>query len=73
MNKTLEHAIAEVVRLPEDKQEIIGRLIREEIAAERGWEDRFARSENKLAELARRAREQHANGETTELSATAMR
>jgi|HubBroStandDraft_1064217.scaffolds.fasta_scaffold67783_2 hypothetical protein len=68
MNKTLEHAIAAVVRLPEDEQEIIGRLILEEIAAERGWDDRFARSEDKLGALARRARQQHANGETTELT-----
>jgi hypothetical protein len=68
MNKTLEHAIAAVVRLPEDEQEVIARLILEEIAAERGWEDRFARSENKLDELARQAREQHAKGETTELT-----
>jgi hypothetical protein len=68
MNKTLEHAIAAVVRLPEGEQEVIARLILDEIGADRGWEDRFARSENKLAELARKAREQHANGETTELT-----
>jgi hypothetical protein len=68
MNKTLEHAIAAVVRLPEDEQEAIGRLILEEIAAERGWENRFARSEEKLGALAGRARQQHATGETTELT-----
>jgi hypothetical protein len=68
MNKTLEHAIAEVARLPDDEQETIAALILEEIAAERGWEDRFARSENKLAALARRAKAQHANGETSELA-----
>ena len=67
MNKALEHAIAAVTRLPEDEQEAIACLILEEIAAERGWEERFASSERKLAELARRARIQHATGETTEL------
>jgi hypothetical protein len=39
----------------------------EEMAAEQGWQERFARSSGKLAELARRARAQHAAGETTEL------
>jgi hypothetical protein len=67
MNKALEHAIAAVARLPEDEQETIACLILEEIAAERGWEERFASSERKLAELARRARIQRATGETTEL------
>jgi hypothetical protein len=67
MNKTLEHAIAELARLPEDEQEAIACLIIEEMAAERGFDERFAASENKLAELARKARDQHARGETTSL------
>jgi hypothetical protein len=67
MNKTLERAIAAVVRLPDDEQESIASLILEETEAERGWEERFARSGNKLAELARRAQAQYAKGETTEL------
>jgi hypothetical protein len=67
MNKMLEHAIAEVARLPEDEQEAIACLIIEEAAAERGWDERFAASENKLAELARKATEQHGRGETTSL------
>ncbi|MGP0060157.1 MAG: hypothetical protein ACLPID_12810 [Beijerinckiaceae bacterium] len=65
MNKMLEHAIAELARLPEDEQEAIACLIIEEMEAERGFDERFAASENKLAELARRAKEQHALGETT--------
>ncbi|MGB8278508.1 MAG: hypothetical protein WCF20_11345 [Methylovirgula sp.] len=68
MNKMLERAIAELARLPEDEQEAVAYVIMDEIAAERGWEERFAKSEMKLAELARRAREQHAHGETTPLS-----
>ena len=67
MNKTLERAIAAVSRLPEDAQETIACLILEEMEAERGWQERFARSENKLAALAKRALTQHANGETTNL------
>ncbi len=53
MNKMLERAIA--------------CLIMEEMEAERGWDESFARSENKLAEMARRAKAQHARGETTPL------
>ena len=67
MNKMLERAIAEVARLPEDEQETIACLMLEEVEAERGWDERFARSENKLAELARRAKAQHARGESTPL------
>jgi hypothetical protein len=67
MNKTLERAIAAVARLPDDEQEAIGCLILEEMEAERGWDERFARSGNKLAALARQARAQHATEETTDL------
>jgi hypothetical protein len=67
MNKTLERAISALSRLPDDEQEAIACMILEEMEAERGWEERFAKSGDNLAELARRARAQHANGETTEL------
>jgi len=68
MNKLLECAIAELARRPEDEQEAIAGLILDEMVAERGWKECFARSEDRLAELARRAREQHARGETTPLT-----
>ena len=67
MNKLLERAITELAVLPDDKQEAMASLILEEMAAERGWDERFARSEHKLADLARRAKEQHARGESTPL------
>jgi hypothetical protein len=67
VNKLLERAVAAASRLPEDEQEAIASLILEEMAAEQGWQERFARSGGKLAELARHARAQHAAGETTEL------
>jgi hypothetical protein len=68
MNKTLEHAIAVIARLPEGEQETIACLMLEGIEAERGWEERFSGSGQKLAELARQARAERANGETTEMS-----
>ena len=70
MNKMLERAIAEVSRLPEDEQEAIACLIIEEMEAERGWDERFAKSGNMLAEMARKAKAQHQRGETGPLSCT---
>ena len=67
MNKKLEDALAELARLPDDEQEAIADLILEEIMAERAWDARFAKSEGKLAELGRRAREQNRRNETSPL------
>ena len=67
MNKTLERVIAAAIRLPDEKQETITALLLEEMTAERGWKEFFARSGHKLAALARRAKAQDAKGETTEL------
>jgi hypothetical protein len=67
MNKLLERAIAELAGLPDERQEAMASLILDEMAAERGWDERFARSEGKLADLARRAEEQHLRGKTTPL------
>jgi len=67
MNKLLERAVAEASRLPEDEQETIASLILEEMAAEQGWQERFAKSGGKLSERARNARAQHLAGETTDL------
>jgi hypothetical protein len=67
MNKMLERAFAEVAKLPEEEQEAIASRLLEELEIERGWDERFARSQDKLAEMARKAKEQHARGETTPL------
>lgn len=67
MNRMLARAVEEASRLPEDRQEALGHLLLEEMEAERGWEERFAATGDKLAELARRARERHARGETSPL------
>ena len=56
MNKLLEKAFAEAAQLPDDEQATIASLILEEIEAERGWEERFDRSEDQIGELVRRAR-----------------
>jgi hypothetical protein len=63
MNALLEKAFAAVAQLPESAQESIASLILDEIEAERGWDDRFANSQDQLGELVRRARDEAARGE----------
>jgi hypothetical protein len=52
----LEKALAEQARLSEAEQEAIATLILDEIGAERGWEERFAKTEDQLGALVRLAR-----------------
>jgi HPt (histidine-containing phosphotransfer) domain-containing protein len=56
MNALLEQALRSVAALPDEAQETIASLILEEIEAERGWNARFAASQDALGELVRRAR-----------------
>ncbi len=63
MNAMLEKAFDAVSRLPEAEQESIAGLILEEIEAERGWDERFAGSQDQLAEMVRRARAEVAAGD----------
>lgn len=63
MNALLEKALAEVARLPEAEQEAIASLILDEIAAERGWDERFARTQDQLGALVQSARAEVARGD----------
>jgi hypothetical protein len=63
MNALLEKAFAAVAQLPESAQESIASLILDELEADRGWDERFANSQDQLGELVRRAREEAARGE----------
>jgi len=63
MNALLEKALAEVARLPEEEQEAIAALILDEIAAERGWDQRFAKTQDQLGALVRSARAEVARGD----------
>jgi hypothetical protein len=64
MNKLFERAIVQVAKLPEDQQVAIASCILDEIKAERGWDERFAQSQDRLAKLSRRAGEHIACGTT---------
>jgi hypothetical protein len=63
MNALLEKVLAEVARLPEEEQEVIATLILDEIAAERGWDERFAKTQDQLGALVRPARSEVAWGD----------
>jgi hypothetical protein len=57
MSELLERAWAEVRNLPPAEQDAIAAIILEELEDERRWEQAFALSQEKLARMADRARE----------------
>lgn len=67
MTKLLEKAFAEAAKLPEEEQDALARLLLEEIASERRWDELFARSQDLLSELANEALAEHRAGRTREL------
>jgi hypothetical protein len=64
MTELLEKAFTEASKLPTEEQERLAEWILEEIASERRWEESFARSADKLAQLAAEARAEHRAGKT---------
>ncbi len=57
MPQLLEKALHEVSKLPLEKQEAIASIIIEELEDERRWDEAFAASQDKLAKLAQKVRE----------------
>ncbi len=67
MTKVLEKAFDEASKLSESEQNALGEWLLTEIESEREWEQAFARSQDVLADLARKALAEHRRGETKEL------
>lgn len=67
MTKLLQRAFDEASKLPEGEQDALGRILREELASERRWEDLFAGSNDLLADLADQALAEHRAGRTEKL------
>ena len=67
MTKLLQRAFDEASKLPEDEQDALGRILPEEFASERRWEELFAGSHDLLAELADQALAEHRSGRTEKL------
>ena len=57
MTHLMEKALAEIKKLPEADQDAIAAIILEEISDELRWDEAFARSQDELASLADRVRE----------------
>ena len=67
MTKLLQRAFDEASKLPEGEQDALGRILLEELASERRWEELFAGSEDLLAELADQALVEHRARRTQKL------
>lgn len=67
VTKLLKKAFDEASKLPEAEQEALGRILLNELASERRWEDLFAGSPDLLAELADQALAEHRAGRTKKL------
>lgn len=64
MTQLLEKVLAEASKLPDDEQDAFAALMLEELTSERQWQESFARSQDKLAELAVQALSEHRAGRT---------
>ncbi len=68
MSQLLEDAISAVRKLPDPAQDAIAAMILAEIADDRAWDESFARSQDQLARMAQKVREDIAAGRVRELS-----
>ncbi|WPD24627.1 MAG: hypothetical protein SD837_08705 [Candidatus Electrothrix scaldis] len=67
MTKLLEHAFQEASKLPDTQQNMIARLLLDELLAEKKWDSLFAESEDFLADLADEALKEYRAGKTKPL------
>jgi hypothetical protein len=67
MTDLLKKAFDRASRLAEDEQDALARWLLDEIASDRRWGTSFARSQDRLADLAREARDEYRADRTEEL------
>ena len=67
MTKLLQQAFDEASKLPEREQDALGRILLEELASERRWDELFSKSLDLLADLADEALVEHRSGRTEKL------
>jgi hypothetical protein len=67
MTKLLQKAFEEASKLPDVEQDALGRILLEELASERRWEELFAGSQDLLADLADQALAEHRAGRSEKL------
>jgi hypothetical protein len=64
MTKLLQKTFDEASKLPDAEQDTLGRILLDELASERRWDEFFAGSHDLLAELADLALAEHRAGRT---------
>ncbi|HEX8458659.1 MAG TPA: hypothetical protein VF656_15290 [Pyrinomonadaceae bacterium] len=64
MTELLEKAFAEASKLPPEEQDFLARMLLDDLASEKLWEQSFARSQDGLARLAGEALAEYERGET---------
>jgi hypothetical protein len=67
MTELLEKAFAEASKLPQEAQDMLARMLLDELVAEENWDRAFAQSQNELARLAVEALGEHKSGKTKAL------
>jgi hypothetical protein len=67
MTELLEKAFAVASKLPPEEQDVLARLLLDDLASEELWEQSFAQSQDALARLAGEALAEHKRGETKPL------
>jgi hypothetical protein len=67
MTELLEKAFAEASKLPQDAQDMLARMLLDDLAAEEKWDAAFATSQDELALLADEALTEYRNGDTKPL------
>ena len=68
MTQLLEQALEELRKLPAAEQDAIAAVILDELADEKRWDEALARSQDKLAQLAEKVREDVRAGRVRPLS-----
>jgi len=64
MTRLLEKAFEEASKLPEEDQDALAEMLLNELASEERWTEAFAKSQDKLALLAKEALSEYEQGKT---------
>ena len=67
MTELLEKAFAEASKLPQEPQDMLAKMLLDDLAAEETWDETFVKSQDKLARLADEALAEYRTGKTKEL------
>jgi len=67
MTELLEKAFAEASKLPQEAQDMLAKMLLDDLAAEEKWDETFARSQDRLARLADEALAEYRDGKTKKL------